>query len=144
MLRSVELADYMVHKPVSVTADANLFEAIHLILVNKISGLCVVDEQQRLVGILSEMDCLNGILSAVYNESAIGDVGDFMTRDDLETAGPHDDIIAIAADMLKKKKRRRPVVEGGKLVGQITIRQILRAVKEFQAPIDASEHIDRP
>ena len=139
MLRSIKLADYMVHKPVTISAEANLFEAIHLILVNKISGLCVVDDQHRLVGILSELDCLNGVLSAVYNEGAIGKVGDFMATEHLEVAGPHDDIITIASDMLKKKKRRRPVVENGRLVGQITIRQILRAVKEFSAPVDLTE-----
>jgi hypothetical protein len=33
--------------------------------------------------------------------------------------------------MLRKNKRRRPVVEDGKLVGQITCRQLLSAVKNF-------------
>jgi len=139
MLRSVELEDYMVHQPVSVKADTNLFEAIHLILIHKISGLCVIDDNHRLIGILSELDCLNGVLSAVYNEGGIGTVGEFMATENLETADRHDDIIDIATDMLKKKKRRRPVIEDGILIGQITIRQILRAVKEFLAPPDATE-----
>lgn len=46
----------------------------------------------------------------------------------------------VAADMLKQKIRRRPVVgSDGELLGQITIRQILRAVKEFSSPKDRSE-----
>jgi CBS domain-containing protein len=53
MLKEVELKHYMVQNPVKVRADANLFDAIHLILVNKISGLCVVDERNKLIGVLS-------------------------------------------------------------------------------------------
>ena len=124
----------------ALRADASLLEAIHLILVNKISGLCVVDAHNRLLGVLSETDCLRGVLSATYNDAGIGTVGEFMTTQGLHTAGPQDQIVDIAADMLKQKIRRRPVVdEDGKLLGQITIRQILRAVKEFSAPADRSE-----
>ena len=135
MLRDVELGSYMLRQPGKVHPDDNLMVAIHEILVHKVSGLCVVDEEGRLVGILSELDCLRGILSATYNEAGIGDVREFMASEDLETAKPTDDIIDIATDMLKKKKRRRPVVdEEGILLGQISIRQILRAVKEFSTP----------
>jgi CBS domain-containing protein len=63
-----------------------------------------------------------------------------MTSRNLITASPGDPIVDVAADMLKKKIRRRPVVDSeGKLLGQITIRQILRAVKEFSSPEDRSE-----
>ena len=140
MLKEVELKHYMVQNPVKVQADANLLDAIHLILVNKISGLCVVDEHNRLVGVLSETDCLRGVLSATYNDTGIGTVGEFMTSQGLYTASPGDQIVDVAADMLKQKIRRRPVVgSDGELLGQITIRQILRAVKEFSSPKDRSE-----
>ena len=125
MLKDIELKRYMVQSPVKVQADANLVDAIHLILVNKISGLCVVDENNTLIGVLSETDCLRGVLSATYNDSGIGTVGEFMTSQNLHTASPTDQIIDVAADMLEKKIRRRPVISNdGKLVGQITIRQI--------------------
>ena len=140
MLKDIELKRYMVQSPVKVQADATLVDAIHLILVNKISGLCVVDEKNTLIGVLSETDCLRGVLSATYNDSGIGTVGEFMTSQNLHTASPTDQIIDVAADMLEKKIRRRPVISNdGKLVGQITIRQILRAVKEFSSPVDRTE-----
>ena len=63
MLRSVELKDYMLTHPVTVRAEATMGEAIRLIIDNKISGLCVVDDSGRLVGILSELDCLRAMLS---------------------------------------------------------------------------------
>ena len=140
MLKDIELKRYMVQSPVKVQADANLVDAIHLILVNKISGLCVVDENNTLIGVLSETDCLRGVLSATYNDSGIGTVGEFMTSQNLHTASPTDQIIDVAADMMEKKIRRRPVISNdGKLVGQITIRQILRAVNEFSSPVDRTE-----
>ena len=131
MLRSVELKDYMLTHPVSVNVDSDMGEAIRLIIDNKISGLCVVDDHTHLVGILSELDCLRAMLSATYNEGGIGMVREYMASDNLVVANPHEDITNVAQDMLRKNKRRRPVVEDGKLVGQITCRQLLSAVKNF-------------
>lgn len=131
MLKSVQLKDHMLTHPVSVAVDSDMGEAIRLIIDNKISGLCVVDGEGRLVGILSELDCLRAMLSASYNEGGIGMVSEYMANENLVVANPHEDITDVAQDMLRKNKRRRPVVEDGKLVGQITCRQLLKAVKDF-------------
>lgn len=132
MLRSVDLSDYMLHNPVKVLASDHLSIAIDLIIKNKISGLCVVNEDGILMGVLSEMDCLRAILGAVYNEnsSMMGLVGDFMTPN-VDSCELHAVLVDVASDMLKKGHRRRPVVDKGKLVGQITCRQLLNIVKEF-------------
>lgn len=131
MLHSVELKDYMLTNPVKVKADTDLFDAIESILEYKISGMCVVDEENHLVGMLSEMDCLNAILSAMYNEeTSVGPVREFMSTD-LFSVSPHADIVDVAQEMLKRCYRRCPVVQDGKLVGQVTCRQLLRAVEEF-------------
>lgn len=130
MLRSVELKDYMVHKPVTVSVGAPVLEAVTEILAHKVSGVCVVDSDGLLVGVLSEMDCLKAILGATYNDSVTGMVEQYMETN-VVTANPTDDIVDVAADMLKNKHRRRPVVLNGKLIGQVTVRQLLRAVEEF-------------
>ena len=132
MLQSVNLRDYMLPNPVKVRASDNLMDAMQVIIDNKISGLCVVDEEQNLVGILSELDCLRAVLGAIYNNSSISSVGDYMATDNLVVAHPNEDIVDVAQDMLLKNKRRRPVVEDGKLIGQITCRQLLSAVKKFR------------
>lgn len=90
MLRSVELKDYMLVHPVTVNAEADMGEAIKIIIDNKISGLCVTDNEGRLVGILSELDCLRAILSATYNEGGIGMVREYMACDNLVVANPHE------------------------------------------------------
>ncbi|MEM6774242.1 MAG: CBS domain-containing protein, partial [Pseudomonadota bacterium] len=85
------------------------------------------------VGILSEMDCLRAILSAIYNNAnRVGDVSEYMTRDNLVVAHPEEDIVDVAQAMLDQNKRRRPVVRDGMLVGQITCRQLLTAVTKFR------------
>lgn len=131
MLQSVELKDYMLKNPVKVKADADVFDAIKSILEYKISGVCVVDDENHLLGVLSEMDCMKAILTAMYNEeTSVGSVKNFMTTD-VFSVSPHADIVDVAQDMLKRGYRRCPVVQDGKLVGQITCRQLLRAVEEF-------------
>jgi CBS domain-containing protein len=132
MLKSVNLRDYMQTKPVRVNPQDNVLDAMQVIIDNKISGVCVVDAEGNLVGILSEMDCLRAVLGAVYNHGGIGTVSDYMASDNLVVAHPDEDIVDVAQDMLQKNKRRRPVVENGKLVGQITCRALLSAVKKFR------------
>jgi CBS domain-containing protein len=132
MLNSVNLRDYMLPHPAKVRSDANIMEAMKVIIDNKISGLCVVDEADNLVGILSELDCLRAVLSATYNKTEIGKVSQYMASDNLVVAHPDEDIVDIAQDMLQNKHRRRPVVENGKLIGQITCRQVMRAVQKFR------------
>lgn len=139
-LRSIELRNYMVKHPVTVTPETTVFEASHKILEYKISGLCVVDEDNNLVGMLSELDCLRAIVSKVYQQGCAdaGTVADVMTHN-VEVNHPHDQITDVANSMLDHKHRRRPIVINDKLVGQVTCRQILKAVKDFAAPVDSSE-----
>jgi len=132
MLKSVHLRDYMLLNPVKVHPDDNVMDAMKVIIDNKISGVCVVDANANLVGILSELDCLRALLGTVYNQGEIGRVGDHMAKENLIVAHPNEDIVDVAQDMLLKNKRRRPVVENGKLVGQITCRRLLSAVMRFR------------
>ena len=74
MLRSVSLRDYMLPHPVRVKSDDSILDAVHVIIDNKVSGVCVVDEQDNLVGILSELDCLRAVLGSIYNNTDVGKV----------------------------------------------------------------------
>ena len=131
MLRSVDLSDYMSRNPVSVSATDNVFDAIELIIEHKVSGVCVVDEQGTLLGVLSELDCLRAILNASYNNNSdIGMVRDYMTEE-VDFCKLHADVVDVADFMIKQGHRRLPVVDKGKLVGQITCRQLLTVVSQF-------------
>lgn len=130
MLKSIKVRDYMTQGLITLTPEMDLFEAIALLQKNRISGAPVVDENGHLAGVLSEGDCLNAIIKDIYYEEAGGKVSDYMSIE-VETIGPDDDIVDIAVDFNKKRKRRFPVIEDDKLVGQISQRDILRAVLEI-------------
>ena len=136
MKRSVDVNDFMVKRPVLVTPDTELFEAITKILRYKISGVAVVDDRKRPVGMLSELDCLRAILSDAYfgEGGAKIEVADHMTSD-VECVDAHSDVLGVARSMLDHKRRRRPVVDSQqRVVGQITCRAILKCVSEFGGP----------
>lgn len=122
---------YLAEKDVRVSQDMNVYEASQVILANKASGATVVSETGELLGVLSELDCLRAMVTSVYNGSDPGGalVSEIMTTD-VETTDADADIIDVATSMLQSKRRRRPVIKNGKLVGQISCRQILRAVTE--------------
>ena len=100
---------------------------------NQISGVAVVDDEQKLIGMLSELDCLRAMVTSVYNGADPGGalVKDIMTLE-VETNNLDDDLLDVATSMLDHKHRRRPILDSdGKLQGQITCRQILRAVTNY-------------
>ena len=129
--KSALVKDYMSGKLVTFTPDTDVLDAIHELLQHRIAGAPVIDDHGNLVGMLSEMDCLDAILSSTYNESGLGHVGAYMTSDDLVVTTTACDVVDVAQRMMEHKMRRLPVVDGKRLVGQITCRQILQAVKNF-------------
>ncbi|MBU3058032.1 MULTISPECIES: CBS domain-containing protein [Pseudomonas] len=141
MLKSIKVRDYMTRHLVTFRSDTDLFTAINRLLEHRISGAPVVDSQGHLIGLLSEGDCLRGILSGAYYESVGGTVtvSGYMTTE-VETISPEADIIEVSERFLRGRRRRFPVVEDGRLVGQISRHDVLRAVKEF-AQHDQGEQI---
>ena len=136
MKHSVDVNDYMVKRPVLVTPETELFEAIHQILRHKLSGVTVVDGDKTPIGMLSELDCLRAILSGTYYGDEIGTirVADHMSAN-VESVHTHADVIQVAQSMLDHKHRRRPVVnDNNEVVGQLSCRAILKCIKDFDVP----------
>ena len=130
MLKSIKVRDYMTRHLVTFRSDTDLFLAIDRLLEHRISGAPVVDSQGHLIGMISDGDCLRGILSGAYYEEVGGSVSGYMSTQ-VETISPEADIIEVCQRFLRDKRRRFPVVEEGVLVGQISRRDVLRAVKAF-------------
>jgi len=131
MLRSVKVQDYMTTGLVTFRPETDLFEAINTLLKFGISGAPVTDENGCLVGMISEVDCLKAILTLTYHEEEMGGrVDDCMTVK-VETVNYDADIVEVAEIFIGKGRRRLPVTQDGKLVGQISRSDILRAVEEF-------------
>ena len=123
--------DYMATDLTLLQPEMEILHAMEVLLEKRISGAPVVKPDGVIVGVLSKKDCLRAALNAIYTNTGVGLVRDHMTASNLVVAHPDEDIVDVAQDMLQKNKRRRPVVEDGKLIGQITCRQLLTAVKQF-------------
>ncbi len=125
------ISDCMRRNPFTIHVDANLVQAIEIIVEYKLTGLTVTDDDGRPVGILSELDCLQAILTAIYNE---GDPEHALVKnamcDEVNVCKPGDSIVEVAQSMLATRQRRRPVVEDGKLVGQVSSSNVLWALME--------------
>ncbi len=131
MPQPTTINDCMRRNPLTINVSANLVQAIEIIVEYKLTGLTVTDDEGRPVGILSELDCLQAILTAIYND---GDPEHAMVRDamcdDLNVCQPTDSIVEVAQSMLSTHQRRRPVIEDGKLVGQVSSSNVLWALME--------------
>ncbi len=130
MLKSIKVRDYMTTHLVTFKPDTDLYSAINLLLEHRISGAPVVDEQGNLIGLLAETDCLRGILSGAYFEETGGLVGSCMNAK-VESVSPDTSVIEVAERLLRGGHRRLPVVEEGRLLGQVSCHDVLLAVKEF-------------
>ena len=129
-MQSLKVKDYMAKKLVTVNPNTNVVEAMDLLLSNQVSGTPVVDAEGNLVGVLSEADLLHVIIQDSYYDESIGIVGDYM-KAPVETVDANMDIYALAEKFTKEHRRRYPVVHQGKLVGQISRRDVLRALTEL-------------
>jgi CBS domain-containing protein len=107
----------------------DVYFAIGLLLKNNISGAPVIDNDNNLCGILSEKDCLRIFANGSFYDMPGGSVSQFMT-DVVLTVEATSDLFSVADKFLKHNFRRMPVVKGKKLVGQISRRDVLRAIQD--------------
>ena len=132
-MKSVKVRDYMTTRLVTFEEKTNVLEAMNVLLTNKISGAPVVDQDGNMVGILSEVDLMQVVVQDSYYDESQGIVSDYM-RADVDTINADMDIYTLAEKFLKEHRRRYPVVASdGRLVGQISRRDVLRAAKDFTA-----------
>jgi CBS domain-containing protein len=109
--------------PVTVSVDAELGEAIRLMIDHRVGALLVTGSGGELVGILTERDFLSKVAGqAGYEELR---VAGFMTSGPV-TVAPTDILASALAKMDTGGYRHLPVVYGGKPVGVISVRDVLR------------------
>jgi len=137
--------DIMTRTLITLRPDMSMANAIKALLQKRISGAPVVNERGKLVGMLSELDCLQILAVDEYNEEMYNDtqtVAEFMTEVD-HTIPPTLGIYSIADLMLTKRIRRLPVVERDTLVGLVSRRDVLhgiaRMMRERRRPDRSSE-----
>jgi CBS domain-containing protein len=129
MTRRPKIRDYMAANLVTLPPEMEILRAMEILLKERISGAPVVDAGGRLVGVLSKKDCLKAALNACYYQQWGGAVSDYMASP-VETMDADLDVVAAAERFLASHFRRFPVVEEGRLTGQISRADLLRALVE--------------
>ena len=109
---------------VTIRPDQTVREALERFAECNIGALVVVDDAQRAVGMITERGILR---AALTNERALSaTVGAVMTRD-VVIGHPSDDLMSVAHTMTEKRIRHLPVMDQGKLVGIVSLGDLVRA-----------------
>lgn len=134
--------DIMVTELVTLSPEMDVYDAIDRLLQYHISGAPVVDNHGCLVGIFSEKDCMRVLLEGTYDGLPTNTVGAFM-RTQVEVLEEDTDLLSIAHTFLNTSYRRLPVVRNGKVVGQISRRDLLKKWSELlrSAPSSRSSYL---
>lgn len=141
-MNSLKVSDYMKTRPVHLKADMTLEAAVDLLTVAGELGGPVLDERHKVIGFISEQDCLSRMLLTSYHDEGLAYVREVM-RPEVLTVHADSSIIELAQKMLGAKPKIYPVVDDvGTLQGVISRSDVLRAISEelhshYHAPAKA-------
>jgi len=125
--------DYMTRKLITFKKDTDINVAIKSLLDNRISGAPVLDDQGKVVGLIDDKDCLQVLFGNVYNRlpKSTDTVSNYMSNV-MKSIKSDQSILDVASVFISSPFKRLLVMdENDKLVGQISRRDILRAIKEL-------------
>ncbi|EHA6959870.1 TPA: CBS domain-containing protein [Vibrio parahaemolyticus] len=127
-MHSLKVKDYMTLQAVTFNKDMSLTAALNKVMQSVTLGGPVIDENEKVVGFLSEQDLLDKLVKASYHCQDTHTVQECM-HEDVLSVSPEMSVIELADMMKVGKPKMYPVVDDrGKLVGIITRRDVLRAI----------------
>ncbi len=129
----IKVSDYMTRNLITFRQDQSVLEVMDILIKHKISGGPVVNEDNELVGIISEGDCIKQISESRYYNQPVENinVSAHMIKN-VETIDGDLNIFDAAEKFLSSRRRRFPIVEDGKLVGQISQKDVLKAALDLK------------
>lgn len=132
-VRYLPISDFMVQEVITFRKTTPINEAISVMLQRKISGAPIVDSRGKVLGMLSEKDCLRVLLDDGYYNCPQCDhtVADYMTQE-VYSLHPNTDLLTAARAFTTSNFRRFPVVDRqGYLMGQISRKDVLKAAHKL-------------
>lgn len=124
----ITVSDYMSTKLITFKSEDSIETVIDALIKHRISGGPVVNSNNELVGIISEGDCIKQISESRYHNLPMeNDTVEKCMIKNVETIDGNMNIFDAANKFLESKHRRFPIVENGKLIGQISQKDILKA-----------------
>ncbi|TVZ52719.1 CBS domain-containing protein [Dokdonia sp. Hel_I_53] len=124
----IKVSDYMTRNLITFSPDQSVLDVMNKLIKHKISGGPVVNEKKELLGIISEGDCMKQISESRYYNMPMDamKVQDHMVST-VDTIDGNMNVFDAANKFLESKHRRFPIIENGKLVGQISQKDVLKA-----------------
>ena len=128
------VSDIMTMQLVLFTPEQSIHDVMQAFIKYRISGGPVVGEKGKLIGVISEADCMKEISDSRYFNMPILDksVGHFMTEN-VDTIESTLSVFDAAAKFSKSSRRRYPVLEKGRLVGQVSRKDIVIAALNMKS-----------
>jgi CBS domain-containing protein len=128
-LTAAELMDEFV---TTLSPDSDIYAAMDVLLKKKLPGAPVIDDRRRLVGILSEKDCLKIVTAEAFEGLPKGKVSDYMTTE-VMTLSPRSTIYDVVDRFLRSSFRRLPVVDDDQaLVGVVSRTTIVKTIASMR------------
>ena len=131
-LSTKNVADIFAKSFLWLKEDINIEEAMKLLLKRDQTGAPVLDDRHRLLGFLSEKDCLKYVTEIRYLNSGSGEVRDFMSKD-VEVVNLETSIFTIIDKFIKNSFHIFPVVdESSQVVGIVKRQHVLEEVSRWK------------
>lgn len=141
----MKVCDIMTDRVVSVGKDEPVSAAARLLKRHNVGSLPVCDGEGHLKGIITDRDIVMRCVAADYDPAAVR-VGEIMSRG-VVTATPFDDVEKAVELMSRDQVRRLPVLDGGKVVGMVSLCDMARncgcEMEAAEALTDISANIRR-
>jgi predicted transcriptional regulator len=130
---NIKVSDYMTTNLITFRPNQSVLEVMNTLIRKRISGGPVVNDKNELVGIISEGDCMKQISNSRYYNQPLQDfkVEQHMATN-VDTIDGNMNVFDAADKFLTSKHRRFPIVENGKLVGQISQKDVLKAALQLK------------
>jgi CBS domain-containing protein len=123
------VSNHMATDLLTVEPDARLSDAARRMAQRGVGAVLVL-EGERLAGILTERDLLKAVAAGFTDEAR---VSEWMTRQP-ETVEPDESTDQAASLMIHGGFRHLPVVDGGRVIGILSIRDLMRVALHDSAP----------
>jgi predicted transcriptional regulator len=126
----MQIKDYMKKGQLTLDPEMEVLRAAQLLLKSGLSGAPVLDRHGRLVGMLTERDCMQVALHGFYHGEPGGQVKNHMSQDPVHVS-PEKSILSLAEMFIIGRFQRYPVLDNGRLVGVISRQDVMRALAGF-------------
>lgn len=129
------ISKYMASNLITFSPDSNIMDVVNTLLEKRITGAPVLNAQREVVGMIDDKTCLKLLVASEYYNSPVSQQTVSQYMDDVMKTVQEDISIAEAANIFLETKYKRLIVldKKGKLVGQISRRDILRAIRDINS-----------